>query len=111
MSIYSFYPIVYLLNKQKLTSSRLGGRPFDQTLVIATMSMILIHFLSEQNSLKHFSFIPLNNWHKLINTLLLIMQCSVVLYMGRVQDSISRNTEDTLFGINLVLILIMQEKD
>jgi hypothetical protein len=48
------------------------------------MAMILTHFLSEQQCLKAYSFIPLSNWHKLINTSLLIEQCSVVLYLGRV---------------------------
>lgn len=31
--------------------------------------------------------------------------------MGRVSNSISKDLEDTLFGVNLILILIMQEKD
>ena len=51
------------------------------------------------------------NWHKLINVLLLIEQCSVVLYLGRVSKAISAETEDTLFGVNLILILVLQEKD
>ena len=31
--------------------------------------------------------------------------------MGKVSKSISADTEDTLFGINMILILIMQERD
>lgn len=111
ISMLSFYPIIYLLRKQATANSKLGVRSFDQTLIYGIMAMILAHFFSEQNSLMHFSFIPLTNWHKLINVMLLIEQCSVVLYLGRVSESISKDLEDTLFGINLVLILIMQEKD
>lgn len=75
------------------------------------MVIIMFHFLSEQNCLKDYSFIPLTNWHKLINVFLLIEQCSVVLYLGRVSNSISQSTEQTMFGFNIILILIMQEKD
>jgi len=109
VSIISYYPILFLLKRQ--VKSKVGNRVFDQTLVMAIMTIILFHFLSEQNCLKEYSFIPLANWHKLINVFLLIEQCSVVLYLGRVSNSISAETEDTLFGINLILILILQEKD
>jgi hypothetical protein len=111
ISILSFYPIIYLLKKQAASNSKLGIRKFDQTLIYGIMGMILVHFFSEQNCLMQWSFIPLKNWHKLINVMLLIEQCSVVLYMGRVSNSISKDLEDTLFGINLILVLIMQEKD
>ena len=109
ISIFSFYPIIYLLNKQ--TKSKLGYRFFDQTLTYAIMFMIGAHYFSEQNSLKAYSFIPLANWHKLINVILLIMQCSIVLWQGKVSGSLSRDLTDTLFGVNLIMILILQEKD
>ena len=70
ISAYAFYAIIYFLNKQD--KSRLGLRSFDQTLVYAIIFMIFAHFLSEQKSLQVYSFIPLQNWHKLINVLLLI---------------------------------------
>lgn len=54
-----------------------------------------------------YSFIPLKNWHKLVNIFLLIEQCSLVLHLGELGQEI----ENTLFGINLILILVMQEKD
>ena len=73
--------------------------------------MIGAHYFSEQNSLKAYSFIPLANWHKLINVILLIMQCSIVLWQGKVSGSLSRDLTDTLFGVNLIMILILQEKD
>ena len=108
-SILSYYPLIFFFKKQ--TNSKLGTRSFDSTLVYAIMLMILFHFLSEQNCLKPWSFIPLANWHKLLNVLLLIEQCSVMLYLGRVVGYITEHTEQTLFGINIILILIFQEKD
>jgi len=104
ISAYAFYAIVYLLQRQG--SSRLGPRQFDQTLVYAIIFMIFAHFMAEQKSLEQYSFIPLKNWHKLINVLLLIEQCSLVLYLGRVSNSISKKMEERMFGLNLILILI-----
>ena len=104
-SIMSYYPVIVLFTRQHKT--RMGTRPFDQTLIYAIMVIILFHFLSEQNCLKDYSFIPLANWHKLINVFLLIEQCSVVLYLGRVSNVISQSTEQTMFGFNIILILIM----
>jgi len=43
----------------------------------------------------------------LINIFLLIEQCSLVLYLG----GLSTEVEQTLFGINIFLILVTQEKD
>ena len=91
--------------------SKLGSRPFDQTLIMAIMAMIIAIFLCEQQSLYQYSFIPLENWHKLVNVFLLLEQCSLVLYLGRVSGSVSRDTGEMLFGLNLVLILVLQEKD
>jgi hypothetical protein len=71
------------------------------------MVMIVAHFMSEQKSLQPYCFIPLKNWHKLINVFLLVEQCSLVLYVG----GVSREVENLLFGLNLVLILVLQEKD
>jgi hypothetical protein len=73
--------------------------------------MIFAHFFSEQQCLKAYSFIPLQNWHKLINVLLLIEQCSLVLYLGRRSQTISKELEGFMFGINLIMILVFQEKD
>lgn len=73
--------------------------------------MIVAHFFAEQQSLKKLSFIPLSNWHKLINVLLLIEQCSLVLYLGRTSKSITQETEGFMFGVNLIMILVFQEKD
>jgi hypothetical protein len=42
-----------------------------------------------------------------MNVFLLIEQCSLVLYLG----GLSKDVESTLFGINIFLILITQEKD
>mmetsp|Transcript_8341 Transcript_8341/g.13953 ORF Transcript_8341/g.13953 Transcript_8341/m.13953 type:complete len:257 (+) Transcript_8341:321-1091(+) len=75
------------------------------------MLMIIAHFFAEQQSLKAISFIPLPNWHKLINVLLLIEQCSCVLYLGRVSGTISPEYEAGMFGVNLIMILVLQEKD
>lgn len=80
---------------------------FDQMMIYAIMIITFCHFLAEQKSLERYSFIPLRNWHKLVNIFLLIEQCSLVLYLGNIQKDI----ENTLFGINLVLILVLQEKD
>ena len=85
----------------------MGRRLFDQMMIAAIMVMTFAHFLSEQKSLSAYSFIPLQSWHKLINVFLLIEQCSLVLYLG----GLSKDLENTLFGINLVLILVFQERD
>jgi hypothetical protein len=71
------------------------------------MFMIFAHFFSEQQSLKPYAFIPLRNWHKLINVVLLIEQCSLVLYLGRRSQTISKEMEGFMFGINLVMILVL----
>mmetsp|Transcript_5033 Transcript_5033/g.7564 ORF Transcript_5033/g.7564 Transcript_5033/m.7564 type:complete len:110 (-) Transcript_5033:849-1178(-) len=42
-----------------------------------------------------------------MNVLLLIEQCSLVLYLG----GLSKDTENILFGLNLILILVFQERD
>jgi hypothetical protein len=76
-------------------------------MVFSIMAITLAHFLSEQKTFADYCFIPLANWHKLINIFLLIEQCSLVLYLG----GLSKDTEQTLFGINVFLILITQEKD
>lgn len=47
----------------------------------------------------------------MINVFLLIEQCSLVLYLGRVSKSISQEMEERMFGVNLIMILIFQEKD
>jgi hypothetical protein len=109
ISIASFYPILYFLNKQ--VDAKLGRRMFDQILIMALMILTFAHFISEQKVFSHSCFIPMANWHKLINVLLLIEQCSLVLLLGKLSGSLTQDTEATLFGINLVLILIMQEKD
>lgn len=75
------------------------------------MFMVFAVFFSEQASLKEYSFIPLPNWHKLINVLLLVEQCSLVLYLGRVSGTLSRDLGEAMFGLNLVLVLVFQEKD
>jgi hypothetical protein len=85
----------------------MGRRMFDQMMIYAIIIITFCHFLAEQKSLKKYSFIPLKNWHKLVNIFLLIEQCSLVLYLG----NIPKDIENTLFGINLVLILVLQEKD
>ena len=105
ISVFSFYPIIYFLNKQE--KSKIGRRLFDQMMIFAIMIMTFAHFLSEQKSCDQYSFIPLQNWHKLINVFLLIEQCSLVLYLG----GLSKDLENTLFGINLILILVFQERD
>ena len=46
-----------------------------------------------------------------MNVFLLIEQCSLVLYLGFLSGTLSNDVEATLFGVNLILILIMQEKD
>ena len=61
--------------------------------------------------MKDYSFIPLKNWHKLINVILLLEQCSLVLYLGRVSNTISKEIGETMFGLNLIMILVFQEKD
>ena len=85
----------------------MGRRLFDQLMMVAIMLMTFAHFLSEQKSLENYSFISLQSWHKLINVFLLIEQCSLVLYLG----GLSKDVENALFGINLILILVLQERD
>jgi len=80
---------------------------FDQMLLYAIMLITVCHFMAEQKCLMDYSFIPLKNWHKLVNVFLLLEQCSLVLYLG----DLGKDVEHTLFGINLILILVMQEKD
>lgn len=46
-----------------------------------------------------------------MNVFLLIEQCSLVLFLGNLSGSLTHEAEATLFGVNLILILIMQEKD
>jgi len=70
VSICSFYPVIYFLNKQG--SSKMGRRLFDQLMMVAIMLMTFAHFLSEQKSFEYYCFIPLQSWHKLINVFLLI---------------------------------------
>lgn len=106
ISVTSFYPILYLLNKQS-NSSKLGTRMFDQMMVYAIMALTFAHFMCELQTFRDWCFIPLESWHKLLNVFLLIEQCSLVLYLG----GLSKEVENTLFGINLILILITQEKD
>ena len=106
----AYYSNILLLNKQQ-NRSKLGTRPFDKMLVYALMFMVLAVFFSEQASLKQYSFIPLPNWHKLINVLLLVEQCSLVLYLGRVSGTLSRDLGEAMFGLNLILVLVLQEKD
>lgn len=105
ISIVSFYPVVYFLNRQE--HYKMGKRMFDQMMVYAIMLITFCHFMAEQKCLMGYSFIPLKNWHKLVNVFLLIEQCSLVLYLG----DLGKEIENTLFGINLILILVMQEKD
>jgi hypothetical protein len=70
VSVFSFYPILYLLNKNE--NSKLGKRMFDQMMIYAIMGITFAHFMSEQNTFKDYCFIPLENWHKLLNVFLLI---------------------------------------
>lgn len=105
LSVVSFYPVIYFLNKQ--ASFKMGRRMFDQMMIYAIMIITVCHFMAEQKSLMAYSFIPLRNWHKLVNIFLLIEQCSLVLYLGALHE----DTENCLFGINLILILVLQEKD
>ena len=44
-SVISFYPIIFLLRKQK--DSKLGCRQFDQTLTLAIMFMFGAHYFAE----------------------------------------------------------------
>ena len=46
-----------------------------------------------------------------MNVFLLVEQCSLVLFLGYLSGTLSTDAEATLFGVNLILILIMQEKD
>ena len=57
ISVFSFYPTIYLLNQQ--TNSRTGRRYFDQMMFYAIMIMTFAHFLAEQKRLESYSFIPL----------------------------------------------------
>ena len=42
---------------------------------------------------------------------LLLQQCSLILYIGRVSNSISKDFGEAMFGINLMLVMLFQEKD
>lgn len=46
-----------------------------------------------------------------MNVFLLIEQCSLVLFLGNLSGTLTNDVEATLFGVNLILILILQEKD
>lgn len=105
ISTASFLPLLVFLNKQ--AKHKMGRRMFDQMMIVAIMVISMCHFLAEQKTLQPYSFIPLRNWHKLVNVFLLLEQCSLVLYLGELSHDIER----TLFGLNLILILILQEKD
>lgn len=84
---------------------------FDQMMLYAIMCTTFLHFLAEQKCTQAFIFIPLSSWHKLVNTFLLIEQCSLVLFLGQLSGTISGEIEAMLFGVNILLILIMQERD
>lgn len=84
---------------------------FDQMMLYALMVITFAHFMCEQKSLQNYTFIPLPNWHKLMNVFLLIEQCSLVLFLGNLSGTLTHDVEATLFGVNLILILILQEKD
>ena len=71
ISVTSFYPILYLLNKQA-NSSKLGTRMFDQMMVYAIMAITFAHFMCELQTFRDWCFIPLESWHKLLNVFLLI---------------------------------------
>lgn len=105
ISVLSFYPTVYFLNQQN--GKRLGRRMFDQMMLYAIMFMTFAHFLAEQKFMQAYIFIPLSSWHKLVNTFLLIEQCSLVLFLGQLSGTISHEIEAMLFGVNILLILIM----
>ena len=45
ISVLSFYPIIYLLNKQG--NSKIGKRMFDQMMIYAIMGITFAHFMSE----------------------------------------------------------------
>ena len=70
ISVASFYPTIFFLQKQ--ASKRIGLRMFDQIMLAAIMLSTLCHFMAEQKSLQSIAFIPLASWHKLVNTFLLI---------------------------------------
>ena len=80
-------------------------------MLIAIMVATMCHFMAEQKSMQEVTFIPLAGWHKLVNTFLLIEQCSLVLFLGKLSGTIGNEVEASLFGINLLLILVMQERD
>ena len=105
VSVASFYPIINFLNKQ--AKAKIGRRYFDQIMIYAIMAATFAHFLSEQKTFQPYSFIPLASWHKIMNVLLLVEQCSLVLYLG----GLSKETESILFGLNLIMIIVFQERD
>ena len=49
ISVFSFYPIIYLMKKQEGT--RMSKRYFDQMMIYAIMAITFCHFLAEQKSL------------------------------------------------------------
>lgn len=70
VSVASFYPVIYFLNKQ--ANFKMGRRMFDQMMIYAIIIISVCHFMAEQKSLMAYSFIPLKNWHKLVNIFLLV---------------------------------------
>lgn len=70
LSVLSFWPSIYFLNKQR--NLKLGPRMFDQMMLYALMMITFAHFMCEQKSFQNYTFIPLPNWHKLMNVFLLI---------------------------------------
>jgi len=45
LSMFSFYPVIYFLNKQNKT--KMGKRMFDQMMIYAIMVITFCHFLAE----------------------------------------------------------------
>ena len=42
---------------------------------------------------------------------LLLQQCSLILYIGRVNNTITKDIGEAMFGVNLLLVMLFQEKD
>lgn len=40
-----------------------------------------------------------------------MQQCSLILYVGRVSNTVSKDLGEAMFGVNLALVLLFQEKD
>lgn len=49
LSVLSFYPVIYFLNRQ--ANHAMGKRMFDQMMVMAIMVITVCHFMAEQKSL------------------------------------------------------------